>query len=717
MPPPTRPAVELSGAWRLHPAEADLAKEFARPGFDDSAWPEHDVPGHWRCVPGLDTHDGPVLYRRTFATAPAPEGGRRFLELDGVFYYGDVWLDGEYVGATEGYFAPHAFEVTDALGAGGEHVLAVEVACPPQRDRTAKRTLTGTFGHGLTLDPDWNPGGLWRPVRVGETGPVRFARVRVLCTEAAVERGRLLADLTLDAAAASTDAVLAVRVTTDAGDLLASDHRDLTLAAGRNELAWTIAVAEPPRWWPHALGAQPRCHVALEVTVGGESSDSCAVVTGFREVRLEQGIVHLNGERLFLKGTNIGPTLAALATAPPELVRGDVQRAREAHLDLVRVHAHVARPELYDAADELGMLVWQDFPLQWGYARGVRREAVRQARAMVDLLGHHPSVVRWCAHNEPFAAREPVAERWSALDATRMAATMTLPTWNKNVLDRSVARAIRRADPTRPVLASSGTAPVAPGRDAHLGFGWAHGDLAGLAPAARALPRLVQFVSELGAQAVPTTDAWMAPQRWPALDWERLRVHHALQAERFERFVPPADCKTFDEWRDATQAYQAALLQLQVEDLRRLKYAPAAGFAQFLLADAHPAVSWSVLDHERVAKRGYDALRRACRPVLPMVEPRAGFVHVVSDLREPLPGARVTVTVDERSSAFTGDVAADAVTYVGRVDLTGAVDVGARLEHPAIGTVEHRYPLLVVEAGRGGVAGATFDAGRSGGPE
>ena len=45
-------------------------------------------------------------------------------------------------------------------------------------------------------------------------------------------------------------------------------------------------------------------------------------------------------------------------------------------------------------------------------------------------------------------------------------------------------------------------------------------------------------------------------------------------------------------------------MRRQVEELRRLKYRPTGGFAQFLLADAHPAVSWSVLDHRRVPKAG-----------------------------------------------------------------------------------------------------------------
>src|SRR5262249_61607538 len=101
--------------------------------------------------------------------------------------------------------------------------------------------------------------------------------------------------------------------------------------------------------------------------------------------------------------------------------------------------------------------------------------------------------------------------------------------------------------------------------------------------------------------------------------WAPLSRPTPRKSRTSPRTVPPAEHETFDGWRTATQAYQAALVQLQVEDLRRLKYAPPGGFCHFCFADGHPAVTWSVLDHARGAKRAYAALRDACRPVLPML--------------------------------------------------------------------------------------------------
>jgi beta-mannosidase len=690
------PALDLSGEWRAHLSEPDLTRTFADPGYDDGAWARVHVPHHWTSEPAFAGVDGPLLYRRRFAldsaaghgaeeTPDPPDGERRFLELDGVFYYGDVWLDGEYLGATEGYFAPHTFEITQAVRDEREHVLAVEVGCPPQRDRTNKRTLTGGYWQSPVFDRDLNPGGIWRPVRVATSGSVRMQHARVSCVDAPAERARLACNVTLDAATERGGVRLHALVRGPNGDVLLDAWRAVTLAAGTNELAWTLVVEQPPVWWPRTLGQQPMCTFDLEVHADGALSDALSRRLGFRDVRRHGSTFSVNGEKLFLKGASYAPARALLADAGDELLRADVARAIEANLDLLRVHTHVAPPALYDAADEAGLLLWQDLPMEGGYARGVRRQAVRQARAMVELLGHHPSIVTWCAHDAPLGDDAPL----------RIVANAAVPTWGKEVLDRSTARAIARFDGTRPVLRSSGA-----GDDAHLWFGWRHGTIAGVAPALRALPRLGRFVSAFGAQSAPVEKGWIARHGWPRLDWDDLAVHHGMEWTAFETYVPPADAKSFDEWCDATQAYQAALLQLQIEDLRRCKHRPCGGFALFCLADPAPSVGFGILDHTRAPKRAFAAVRDACRPVLAMVDPRSRNVHVVNDTRRPIADAEVSVLVDGRARRWRGYVEADAVTFVGVAELDEAVDVEAVIEHPDVGRVVNRYPLVILEAGR-----------------
>jgi beta-mannosidase len=408
---------------------------------------------------------------------------------------------------------------------------------------------------------------------------------------------------------------------------------------------------------------------------------------GFRSVSWRRWILSVNGERLFAKGSNLAPTRMALAEATPEELRADVRLAVGAGLDLVRVHAHVSRPELYDAADEAGLLVWQDFPLQWGYARGLRRQAVRQAWAAVELLGHHPSVALWCAHNEPFAvAVDPRAaedpQRARSLHR-RVALAMVTPGYNRDVLDRSVSRALERADGTRPVVPHSGVwpSPTSRGTDSHLYHGWYHGDWRDLRRLLARFPRMARFVSEFGAQAVPTNAEFMEPERWPDLDWEQLVARHGLQRRRLERVAPVPAGGGFAAWREATQRYQATLVRRHVEHLRRLKYRPTGGFAHFLLTDGHPAVSWSVLDHHRAPKAAYAALAEACAPVIVVadhlparVAPGDALhldVHVVSDRRTPLDDAMVTARLrwpgGGHAWRWVGSVAPDACVRVGAV--------------------------------------------------
>lgn len=695
-----RAPIDLSGAWRVHTSDDDLARRFTDSSIPDADWPELAVPGHWQSSDAFAHTDGPLLYRRTYQPAPLAPGHRRFVSFDGIFYYGDIWLDGGYLGVTEGYFFPHTFEVTDQARRPPDdgHLLAVEVACPRPAHRTAKRTVTGVFSHWDNLDPAWNPGGIWRPVRLRDTGPVRIKWLRALCSEATETRGRLLLEVTLDRGTDEDTDPIAARLFASVagpdGSTLAEVTQDVVLAAGDNTLSMTVDVDHPPRWWPWRLGRQPQCDVEVRVDVAGEPSDFRRLRTAFREVRWKNWQLSVNGERMFPMGSNHGPTRMALADATiPDLVR-DVELAVAANLDLLRIHAHVTKAELYDAADAAGLLVWQDLPLQWGYARGTRREAVRQAREMVDLLGHHPSIALWCAHNEPLAIDLQPGDALRARDVARTATSMFLPSWNKDVLDRSVARALRRADPTRAVNPHSGVLPGvgSGGTDTHFYFGWYHGRMDGLAPTLRAVPRLARFVTEFGAQAVPESAGFMHPERWPDLDWDDLFEHHALQKRYFDQHVPPALFDSFAAWRDATQHYQAALLQLQVEDLRRLKHDPTGGFCQFCFADGHPSVTWSVLDHARVPKAGYRALRDACRTVLPMLEPRAGLVHVVSERRTPLVDAVVDAEVEGRHTRWTGDIPADGLVYIGTLELPGgAPRVTLTLRHPDLPDVANSY--------------------------
>ena len=675
--------MDLGGIWSAAPSDDELRRRLADPDLDDSGWEQLNVPGHWRSHPAFAELDGPVAYRRRFRAETPAEGQRAFLTFDGVFYQSDVWLDGEYLGDTEGYFFPQTFEVTGPLAAAGEHLLAVEVACARPTDLKAKRNLTGVFQHWDCIDPDWNPGGIWAPVRLHQTGRVRIRSLKVLCPDANSETATLEFEAELD-----TPAQAEVTVSTEARreGLTAPAARRVdthSLAAGDNRVRWRLGIDRPDLWWPHALGGQPLYEVAVDVRLGeGEVSDRRRLLTGLRRVQVRNFLATVNGERMFLKGANYGPAGRALGEVSKDDLVRDVSLAKDAGLDLLRVHAHVSRAELYEAADRAGILLWQDMPLQWGYGQ-VRRQAVTQAREAVNFLGHHPSIALWCGHNEPLALELTPGTALAPRTVARLVAGQLLPSWNKTALDGSIRRALERSDPSREVVAHSGIVPhPAWGTDSHFYFGWYHGDERDFPGTLARLPVVARFVSEFGAQAVPESAGFMEPDRWPDLDWDKLEKHYCLQRSIFDRRVPPAGYATFDDWRRATQEYQAELLRHHIETLRRLKYRPTGGFCMFMLSDAQPAVTWSVLDHQRVPKAGYHVVAAACAPVIVTADrPAASYgagdpialdVHTVSDLREPLEGAVARVVLSwpgggRRSWRFAGEVPADSCVRIGTI--------------------------------------------------
>ena len=125
-------ATDLSGTWSAASATDHLRRHFAAPSYSieaepEDTWHEVKVPGHWRDHGPFADADGPLLYRRDFELGALAAGRRSWLVLDGVYYGSDIWLDDEYVGSTEGYFAPHAFEISDFVQKAGGHVLGLEV--------------------------------------------------------------------------------------------------------------------------------------------------------------------------------------------------------------------------------------------------------------------------------------------------------------------------------------------------------------------------------------------------------------------------------------------------------------------------------------------------------------------------------------------------------------------------------------------------------------
>ena len=644
----------LSGTWRASP-QVGLEARAARPGFDDSGWLTVPVPGHWQDVPELAQHSGALLYRRTFdLPAAPPPGAAARLRFDGTFYFLKVWLNGRFLGEHAGYFDPAYIDVAAALQVG-ENVLLCEVDCPPDRDLTRKRSITGVFGHWDCKDPKAEPGGLWRDVWLewfpGGVAPegLTVTALPVLSGEGTASRGTVEATLEYTAPGVGELYYTATLTPeTFAGAALVVDGT-APLRRGRGQLSVRLQVEAPRLWWTWDTGRPDLYRLHLQFQAAGAEPVVIEQLIGFRSVELRRFICYLNGRRVFLKGNNYPPPDVRIARATAADYERDLDLLRAIGGNVMRVHAHVDRRELYEAASRLGILLWQDFPLQWSYHRSILPEAKRQIREMVRLLGSWPAVGIWCCHNEPLWLTDTKGRTW--WQEIRFFASLLGWSWNKDVLDRALLREVRGADPHRPAIIHSGELGVLHGgaTDAHHYWGWYVGTIDRIETVLRWLPKSARLVTEYGAQAFPDVVSSRRFVRgdWPDLNWDQLEARHMLQAALMDRYVPRADYNSFEEYVAATQAYQSLLLRRYTETLRRRKYRPCGGVLPFMWQDCSPGVSWAVLDDQRRPKAGYFALKEAFRPVHIVAEwPRRAFapgrrlqvaVTAINDRPRPLP--------------------------------------------------------------------------------
>ena len=694
----------LHGNWRYC---AEDNPDFARPDFDDSSWSTMLIPQNW-FLDGLD-HHGVVWFRGEF-DYKLPRRKFAALHFDGVDYFADVYLNGTHLGGHVGYFDPFSFDVTRTLKQG-KNILAVRVDSPyetpgPDGWHMRKRLIKGVLNHhdcrpGGGWEPQgqsYNTGGIWNRVYLKEHGAVTIEQV-LLHADLETQPPVLHVDLSVRNRASKQAGRLRVRCAPENFKGKGSKSEfTFELSKGESHHQIQLSVPNAALWNPWDRGEPNLYRVTL--ALGGATYES---LFGFRTVLVdEQYNWHVNGQRYFPRGSNYLPSQWLAETLfenvsqsekhpfgrrttderPSSVVRGlsswferDVTLARQANLNILRVHAHVLPPEFHQACDRAGVMVWQDFPLQWGYSDepAFQDEAERQIRAMVTMLYNHPSIVAWCCHNEsPWDAPWMAAEAGGALD----------PTHNR-ALDERLEAAVKLLDPTRYVHRNSGTG------DVHTYPGWYFGQLEDY----RELPT-APFVTEYGAQGLPVKEnvlrmlpqfepdaghaqlvrfkAWLETQskhqsfswfkkhggRWfaktenvPALQplvrwlkswgmkskgypyskippleatppdlhparkvWQAWQFHDFQPQETFENGIRLGS--SLDELIASSQAYQSRLIQFSTECYRRAK-GKVTGIFQFDFTDPWPAVTWSVLDYWRVPKPAYDALRRAMQPVLP----------------------------------------------------------------------------------------------------
>jgi beta-mannosidase len=684
----------LDGVWKATD-QIFTDVEFAKPEFDDSAWADIAVPSHWQTNEKFQHYPEKMLFRTRFNSKAHAEKRRLFIRFNGVFYFCRAWLNGVYLGEHTGYFDPFEFEITSCV-ADGENTLTVFVRCEIERDLDRKKQALGVFAN-WDCKPDWiQPGGIWNSVELVETGPVSIEHINAGDFRISGDSASGLARITLRRAAAPPpfDIKLHLKIEPDNFDAAATEVEFMFSETfpEYGERSFEFHIPNARLWWPHGNGEQPLYRLTARLTLGGDELDSASVRFGVRTIEMKDWKMYVNGRRIFCRGSNYAPGDIRIADVKRELYEKDVELMLNANLNMIRVHAHVERREFYDICDERGILLWQDFPLQWYYAREVAVPAEQQIAAMAKLLMSHPSVAVWCCHNEPFKSIPIIYKVKEFLEkdnlprfVTGVSSTLGPKNWNRDVLDKRLRETIGRVDGSRPIVPSSGVSPLfGEGADSHLYFGWYIGQMQMLEPFCAMDRKLLRFITEYGAQAYPSQESFRRIQNVDSLkdiDWYELEKRHMLQRYRMDQYTPESG--ELNEYIEASQAYQARLIKYYNEYFRKLKYKPCSGAVHFMFNDCCPTITWSVLDYWRIPKKGYDALKESFRPLHVMSDfPKSDYkrgatitlqVYAVNDFFVSYPDAEVGWEIADASGRCFNEglrhvnIPEDSVIRTGRV--------------------------------------------------
>ncbi|MCI0477702.1 MAG: hypothetical protein L0Y55_15775, partial [Anaerolineales bacterium] len=427
---------------------------------------------------------------------------------------------------------------------------------------------------------------------------------------------------------------------------------DFNLTRGTQVREISFDLQDAHLWNPWDRGAPNLYELEISVLSGARAEskdaalDSCVTTFGIRDVSLtraprapitaEPWQFVINGQREFLRGANWVP----LDAIPARLTRADyaarLQQARDAHINFLRVWGGGLREKraFYDLCDELGILVWQEFPFAGTLLDRLPRDRAflkfvrEECGDIVRALRNHPSLVVWCGGNE-FSPRrnQPLVKKLRAV--------------------------VKDKDGTRPFK------PASPYRDeSHNWRVWHR-----FANLRDYRDDATPFLSEFGLQSLPNleslqkflpADVLAAPH--PLWKYHRAELQKLGRYARGEERGVNQSTSRVESFIDATQRAQARGLQIAIEHIRRRK-PQTTGVAVWQFNDSWPSISWSVADYYGVPKRAYFELQKLYSPVLAsfdyaLIPHRAseavcGDVWIVNDLRAAYPSAELRAYLND----------------------------------------------------------------------
>ena len=424
-PPLVRRAIDVDSGWRyLENATADV---HATERVPLDRWQRVDLPHTWNALDATDPVPGyrrdASWYQRALTLPPAPADARYVLHFEGANTVADVYVNGHHAGGHVGGYVGFDVDVTPFVKRGGANDLRVRV------DNHDDAALIPSDKSDFTIY-----GGLTRDVWLQVLPATSIAHLTVRTPSVSRESARVRARVTLRGAATAgaryaVDAILRA----PNGRVAASATRAIDSATQWIDLP---AVASPVLWSP----ASPSLYT-LTVTLrrAGVPVDEISERVGLRWYSFEpNGPFLLNGERLLLRGTHRHEEGAGVGAALSNAQhRADMAAIKAMGANFVRLAHYPQDPEVYRAADSLGILLWDELP----WCRGGMGDSAWQTntkrllREQIAQNENHPSIILWSMGNEVADLLDDPATQ----TAPKLAAFM-----------RELTAIAHEEDPTRP---------------------------------------------------------------------------------------------------------------------------------------------------------------------------------------------------------------------------------------------------------------------------
>lgn len=624
-------------------------------------------------------------YRTTFTVTEAQLGhSAALLRFEGLDTYADIYLNGALLKRTDNMFVGYDLQVKDFLRKGDNHLTVyfhspIKQALPQwetdgfpypaDNDHSQQRVSIYTRKAPYSYGWDWGirlaTSGIWRPVTLTFYNAARIEDLYVeqLAVNNAV--AKLNHHLEISRPEPTAESAEVTLTYTFLNEVKQTESRNITLQPGTNRITIPMEISNPKLWMPNGWGEASLYKMDATVKVDGVAVASESKRIGLREVKVvmeddkdgKSFYFMVNGKPLFAKGSNYIPSDALLPNVSRERYFRLMQDVKDANHNLIRVWGGGIYEDdmFYEAADSMGILVWQDFifacttyPSDPAFLSRVREEAAYNIRR----LRNHASLAMWCGNNEIYegmrywgwSKKYENPEIWKEMQRG----------YDK-IFHQLLPEMVSRYDAGRfymhssPYEANWGRPESWKIADSHNWGIWY-----GQKPFESLDTEIPRFMSEYGFQAFPemkTIATFATPQDY-ALESDVMNAHQ--KATIGNALIKKTMALYYNEPKDFEElVYKGLVLQGMgirrgIEAHRRNRPF-CMGTLYWQLNDSWPVVSWSGIDYYGNWKALHYQTRRAYAPILlnAIKEDNQLGIYVMSDKLEAYPGATLQLQLSD----------------------------------------------------------------------